>query len=248
MKLLLCCVFLMCLIFMAQAARDITTFLKVCHQSDPLLDKCMKESLERLRPFLKTGIPELSIPSFEPLVIPEITMNQGKGSLNLQTTFNNLHLWGLSNFDVKDFRSKLEDNLFKFRVFFPYLTSKSMYRVHGRILMLPIEGSGLAEGNYTNVEGIVQIQGSQRTEDSKTYFHVDNVVINLDVSHVGVYFDNLFNGDKELGDAMNAFLNDNWKHVMKDMRPVLEESIGAVMKDLFNSMYNKIPLDEILPL
>lgn len=51
-----------------------------------------------------------------------------------------------------------------------------------------------------------------------------------------------------IGEAMNVFLNDNWKHVMKDMKPVLEESIGEIVKELFNAMYNKIPFEEILPL
>lgn len=51
------------------------------------------------------GIPELYIPSFEPLIIPEITMNQGKGSsMNLQTTYRNLHMWGISQFTLKDFQ------------------------------------------------------------------------------------------------------------------------------------------------
>lgn len=50
------------------------------------------------------------------------------------------------------------------------------------------------------------------------------------------------------GEAMNTFINDNWRHVMKDMKPVLEQTIGEVVKGLFNAIYNKFPLEEILPL
>lgn len=49
------------------------------------------------------------------------------------------------------------------------------------------------------MEGTVLIQGSRIRERYHTYFHVDNVAINLEISHVSVYFENLFNGDKELG-------------------------------------------------
>lgn len=49
------------------------------------------------------------------------------------------------------------------------------------------------------------------------------------------------------GDAMNSFINDNWRHVIKDMRPVLEQTIGEVVKDLFNGIYTKFPLEDILP-
>lgn len=46
---------------------------------------------------------------------------------------------------------------------------------------------------------------------------------------------------------MNIFINENWKHIMKDMRPVLEQTIGEVVKDLFNAIYSKLTIDEILP-
>ena len=34
---------------------------------------------------------------------------------------------------------------------------------------------------------------------------------------------------------------------MKDMKPVLEQTISDVVKDLFNAIYTKFPLEEILP-
>lgn len=79
--------------------------LLLYHQANTRYATCLEiYSLILVFFILDEGIPELSIPSFEPLIIPEITMNQGKGSLNLQTTFNDLHLWGLSIFELQDFR------------------------------------------------------------------------------------------------------------------------------------------------
>lgn len=31
------------------------SYMKICHRSDPQLNKCMKESFEKLRPFLVKG-------------------------------------------------------------------------------------------------------------------------------------------------------------------------------------------------
>lgn len=50
-----------------------------------------------------------------------------------------------------------------------------------------------------NVEGNVLIQGSRLRLNDTTYFHVNNVLIDLDVGHVSIHFNNLFNGDRELG-------------------------------------------------
>lgn len=48
------------------------------------------------------GIPELFIPSCEPLCIPEIVMNQGnKGSVSVQSIYRNIRVYGPSQFVLK---------------------------------------------------------------------------------------------------------------------------------------------------
>lgn len=49
------------------------------------------------------------------------------------------------------------------------------------------------------------------------------------------------------GEAMNEFLNDNWKDVADEMKPVLEKTIGDLFKQFSNRIYHKYPLDELLP-
>lgn len=49
-----------------------------------------------------SGIPELFIPSCEPLYIPEIVMNQGnKGSVSVQSIYRNIRVYGPSQFVLK---------------------------------------------------------------------------------------------------------------------------------------------------
>jgi hypothetical protein len=48
------------------------------------------------------GIPELFIPSCEPLYIPEIVMNQGNiNSVGVQSTYRNIRVYGPSEFVLK---------------------------------------------------------------------------------------------------------------------------------------------------
>lgn len=75
------------------------SFLKICHRSDPRLNDCVKSSVELLKPLLGNGIPEIGIPGCEPLVIPEIVLNQGnEGALAIQSTFTNIKIYGPSDF------------------------------------------------------------------------------------------------------------------------------------------------------
>lgn len=52
--------------------------------------------------YIYSGIPELFIPSCEPLYIPEIVMNQGnKGSVSVQSIYRDIYVYGPSQFVLK---------------------------------------------------------------------------------------------------------------------------------------------------
>lgn len=123
------------------------------------------------------------------------------------------------------------------------------YTMQGKILMLPILGSGLAFGNYTEIDVITTIQG-EHYEDPKTrkaHFRVLDFYCDFDVGHASIHLDNLFNGDETLADAMNLFLNDNWKTVAAEMKPGLENTVAKLFKNFSNKIFSKYPLDTLLP-
>ena len=59
-----------------------------------------------------------------------------------------------------------------------------------------------------------------------------------------ITFTNLFNGNVQLGDALNKFINDNWKDIINDLKPAMAESLGAIYKSLLDNMFSNIPYDE----
>lgn len=75
--------------------------LSICHRSDPNFTECIKGSIEKLRPLLKKGIPELGIPSCEPLIIPEVILDQGTGAVSIKANYKNIKVYGPSNFMLK---------------------------------------------------------------------------------------------------------------------------------------------------
>lgn len=92
------------------------------------------------------------------------------------------------------------------------------------------------------------MQGQKFTKNSKTYFNVKDFFVDFKIGHATIQLDDLFNGDKELGEAMNLFLNDNWKTVASELKPVVEDTIAGIFKKLSNKIYHKYPLDQLLPL
>lgn len=49
------------------------SYITLCKRDQNTIDKCAKEAVEKLRPKLIEGIPELDVPSIEPFYIPEVS-------------------------------------------------------------------------------------------------------------------------------------------------------------------------------
>ena len=59
-------------------------------------------------------------------------------------------------------------------------------------------------------------------------------------------FDNLFNGDKLLGDTTNLFLNENWEEVVNELKPALEIAIGGIFASVIDPVFSKFAYNELL--
>nr|CAD7595306.1 unnamed protein product [Timema genevievae] len=226
----------------------ITPYLKICSRSDPKLNQCIMESVEILRPYLVTGIPELDIPSCEPLCIPQIVINQGKGAVSVESTYNNIKLYGPTNFALKYVKLDLDNDRVRIKLSLPFLHMTADYSLDGRILMLPITGSGKSHANYTDIDVSCNMLGEVISKkDGKKHFNVKDFKVKFDIGHCSLHLGDLFHGDQELGDTMNMLLNDNWKNLAEEIKPTLENTISSLLKNMSNNIYRKYSLDELLP-
>lgn len=77
--------------------------------------------------------------------------------------------------------------------------------------------------------------------------HVKFTWTNLEYTAKRIYLklDNLFNGDRMLGDNMNRFLDENWKDVTDELYPSLKEAVGAIVTSIARGLFSKIPFDDL---
>lgn len=122
--------------------------LKLCQKNDPNLSECLRKAIETIRGNLTDGIPELLIPPCEPLKIPEIRIKQNAGAIRMESAYSNVSISGLSNFTMRDIRVDSKAGKFQADLWFPALKMTSNYLIHGKLLLMPISGSGNACGNF----------------------------------------------------------------------------------------------------
>ncbi|KAJ1528364.1 hypothetical protein ONE63_006783 [Megalurothrips usitatus] len=227
--------------------RPLPSFLRTCNRHDPNIDECVKEAVELLRPHLAEGVPELGIPSCEPLIIPEVVVDQGSGAVTVTSIYRNVRVFGPSKFELRNIQVDFNKNRVRVKLFLPELSMDSDYYLQGRILMLPIQGHGHSSGNYSNIEAVATMTGQRVIRDGREYLDVKEFLVNFQIGHASVHLGNLFDGDEELGETMNRFLNDNWQSVAREVQPILEDTIAELFKTFANKIYHMYPLDILMP-
>lgn len=57
-------------------------------------------------------------------------------------------------------------------------------------------------------------------------------------------FDNLFNGNKQLGESLNQMINENWKILWSDMESQVNEAVAGVVKRLLTNVTSVLAYDD----
>lgn len=110
----------------------------------------------------------------------------------------------------------------------------------GNVLILPVQGKGNSEISLNEIK--LQIKFNMKMEEinGTKYTQVDKLTFDFTPSSMKIKLGNLYNGDKLLGDATNAFLNENWQSIFMDLKPEFTKAFGAIAKRLINNVFRKI--------
>ncbi|CAH2062885.1 unnamed protein product, partial [Iphiclides podalirius] len=219
-------------------------YIKKCNFKAEGFTECVKEQIENsLRPFTK-GIPELGVPSTDPVILEDINID-GNG---LKLTFTDAAMHGLSNSKLTQLKVDIGHEEEEFNLAFKgNLSLTAKYNIDGKILILPIQGNGDALVKAQNIE--VNIQSKLvHVKDSKGQNHLKLVTPNYNYDIQSTTFDlkNLFNGNKELAETTLTFANQNWRQLMDDLAPPVVKQIVRTVVKAINKFLGKVPIHEMI--
>ncbi|CAH2084598.1 unnamed protein product [Euphydryas editha] len=202
---------------------------------------CIKKFVITTRARLLSGIPELDIEPSDPLFLEEID-----GDLPfLKYKFFNTTLTGfnscvLSNLGVLNNITSLQYDLDC-----PKLSVKGKYEMNGKLVSLPVEGNGNFEiitGNYfVRVDYILR---KYQGKDEKFHLAGENLKLKcVPKGRVKFNFENMFNGQKDLSDAVLKFAHDNWREVTELIQePIWFACVKSYIVKM-NKLLTTIPLE-----
>ncbi|KAH9640854.1 hypothetical protein HF086_014440 [Spodoptera exigua] len=196
-----------------------------CRQKDSKLNECLKMAVPDALRRMKKGIPSLSVPPMEPLHVNSINVDSGSGPVVITQMYKNIKLHGLTNTlltlaDLKNYRLRTDSIT-------PKMEFIADYIMRGRILLLPIQGKGVANITMVNLVVKHDLIGEPVVRDGETYMHIKDYRV------------------KFIPQKVVLFLNSNSDLVFNELKESYEKSLSSVFQNVTNEIFDRVPMNKI---
>ncbi|KAF5281779.1 hypothetical protein FQR65_LT14526 [Abscondita terminalis] len=223
---------------------------QICKLSDPDLAQCLKTAIQDALPLVKDGLPEFNFPSIEPIEIEALTIEQGANAVHMVQNYKNVKLHGISKakLNTVDLQHNENEVVLTLHAHFDELRLESDYDLNGRFMVMPVSGKGKSVTILRDVSATSVIKTKHRKKKGVLYSNIEEFLVTIKPKKVETHFDNLFDGDKAMGDEVNRVMNENWEAVFEDVKDSYETALGIIFKNIVANIYNKVPFNEMFPI
>ncbi|XP_075215010.1 protein takeout-like [Lycorma delicatula] len=238
-----CFVLIYGLIHVTSSAK-LPSYLKPC-KIDGKLNECALKTGREAIPKIINGDSKLKIPRMDPFDIKVIKIDQGSNSFGLKLEIINSKLIGLRKANFVASRMDLQKRHVEWDFKIPKVEVLGNYKADGKILVLPITGQGKANITLLNLDITYKFDFVLTKKNGKEYIQIPDSTINFNTTRMYIKLENLFNGDKVLGNSMNQFLDENWKEVLNELGDPLIKSLSPIFTLIINNIAKEVPYNEI---
>ncbi|XP_039277738.1 protein takeout-like [Nilaparvata lugens] len=241
--LIFSCLVTLCLIN-GSSSLKLPQYIKPC-KIDATLDDCALKNGRIAIPKLLNGDSKYKIPKLDPFQIKSLTVDHGSKQIGLKLEMIDSLLTGLKHIKFTASRMDMKKRHIEWDVLVPKLELFGKYKADGKILVLPIVGNGNGNITLVNLNATYSFDFNKEKRNGKDYIKVMSSKIKFDCSRLYFKLDNLFNGDKLLGDNMNQFLDENWREVLNELGDPIAAPIAEIFTVILKGVVNEIPFDEV---
>ncbi|CAH1371389.1 unnamed protein product [Tenebrio molitor] len=173
-----------------------------------------------------------------------MTIDAGKGPVAVTQKFKNCRMSGFHAMKLHNFEFDFDKKTIHIVGTYPEIKKQCQYEFDGKILLLPIKGRGPSTIILKNLHIRHPFEYEEIKRKNKTYIKILSCNVTLTPELMSFNFENLFDGNKELGDNTNQVLNDNWKEVFDDVKNGYSEVFSQILIKLYDNFFSKVSLEE----
>ncbi|XP_065203827.1 uncharacterized protein Jhbp1 [Planococcus citri] len=235
------CLFLIAYFAIVYSQQELPPYVKQCREDDPLLADCIIKAIDHLRPYLKTGIPEIQLPAVEPFKIDSLSLALTNGPNGYKITLRDIDAFGASNFQISKIKLRNGNAPFEVKIKIPKMVLDAKYTSTGILIVIPANGNGTFHAELGDVMAIGKGIMSSTFRDGQEFFKLDRLDIDLDIKDVKMHVRKIFNNNRILVEATNLFLRENGQEVLKVMMPQLRVKLINIFMDIINQLLKNVP-------
>ncbi|EDW81392.1 uncharacterized protein Dwil_GK11047 [Drosophila willistoni] len=221
------------------------SFLPSCRIYEPGFTKCSTNSVQKLIDQLVIGIPEVlqSFGPFDPMRVRDIIFKQDNNEVaTIRANLTEVVVKGFSKTKIKESRVSKKDFSWQTKMFLPKMRLDGKYKMNGRILLIPLSGSGNIFIEIENLDILMLTKTRLYEKGGFTFDNVTSVRVHLNMTRVRTHLDNLFNGrSNEVERSTNQFFNDNWRDFYEALRPLIVDTVESILLEVMSKVFNLIP-------
>ncbi|XP_018400191.1 PREDICTED: uncharacterized protein LOC108777730 [Cyphomyrmex costatus] len=218
-----------------------------CKRDSNDYSACLKQALEEGWLLIIKGLPEFDIPPLDPLVYENGKFELNSNEIRAELIFSNLIIIGLSKLHFPDVRPHRLNDVFRLEIdaIIPKLTLETDVKINGTLntLMLKVAGEDHLNATAHDVRGTCDLTGHVINDT----WIVEHFHIAPSIGTLKVYFDNLFEGNKELNNLALTFLNEYWPVFYRLMLPFISDILDPWLVGFANKFFSNVPLSNIFP-
>ncbi|XP_041979968.1 uncharacterized protein LOC121733699 [Aricia agestis] len=216
-------------------------------------DECLKRSFKNtLKSIGKTGVPELGIPSIDPVAVKNFHVTV-LDSIDLN--FKEGVVKGIKNCEFKKYSIDLDKKIGTTKIACD-LTIKGHFDISGSSPALQgligrdsIKGEGNAKVKLEKLtlEFTVPLK-LEKHDDGKLYLQYpgDKLKYKYTVDKMTFAADKIFIGKEDISGFVVTYLNQNWKSLMQNFGKTFMDKALEQYSDFAKNLFNKISIDKII--
>ncbi|XP_029044780.2 uncharacterized protein LOC114876950 [Osmia bicornis bicornis] len=212
---------------------------KDCHPNVPGFDSCIREALNAIRPYFKTGLSKYNVLPFDPFFAKEVSVTRGMPSFGFTITLKNVTESGWTASKVTKFVSDLPNYKVVYTQSFPAKFLAGLYEFKGNMF-----GSSVSnKGKFTlALYDLVQTTTVTRRPGQKIKVSVDVQTIR----DLKLHITNLLFGRQILEDILDRIINEAWQPGFVVTRRLINDLVSTGFTEIFGNAFRNFPFEKII--
>ncbi|KAL3282185.1 hypothetical protein HHI36_005379 [Cryptolaemus montrouzieri] len=229
---------------------DLRRHFGYCRKNSTAFDNCVKDGINKLRPYYKSGLRDYGIAPLDPFFAEEVVQKRSNLLFNYKLILRNVTEAGWSISEMTKFRCDFNNNLVQYTQTFPDKRLQGWYEIDGFFMGRHMKNKGTwSLGLFDFVQTTTITRKPQKDGNGK---YVPNpplkVKVNIQSSkRLELHIGDLAGGRRIVENMLDWIINSAWQPGFVVLSPLINDLVSTAFTKIMNDSFRNFPFEQIFP-